>query len=133
MRRNDFAEIKRTEIDVLPVGKIRRLLETALEHDPALLPLFLVETFCGIRPAEAARIQWTDLDLLCKRLTIRASVSKTGTARSIACPLCARLVRSLQSYRWRSNQRCDCSLAGIGSAHASAQGPLLFRLPRRRS
>jgi integrase len=89
VRRNDFAEIKRTEIDVLPVGKIRRLLETALEHDPALLPLFLVETFCGIRPAEAARIQWTDLDLLCKRLTIRASVSKTGTARSIELVPCA--------------------------------------------
>jgi len=89
VRRNDFAEIKRTEIDVLPVGKIRRLLEAALEHDPALLPLLLVETFCGIRPAEAARIQWTDLDLLYKRVTIRAMVSKTGTARSIELAPCA--------------------------------------------
>src|SRR5262249_1885586 len=89
VRKNDFIRIKRTEIDVLPVGKIRRLLEAALQYDPALLPLLLIEMFCGVRPAEAARVQWTDLDLLRKRLTIRALVSKTGTARSIELAPCA--------------------------------------------
>jgi len=89
VRRNDFAPVKRTEIDVLPVAKIRRLLQTALEHDPDLLPLLLIETFGGVRPAEAARVLWSDLDLLRARLTIRAAISKTSTARVIELAPCA--------------------------------------------
>jgi integrase len=89
VRKNDFVEIKRMEIDVLPVGKIRRLLETTLEHDPALLPLLLVETFCGVRPAKAARVQWSDIDLLRKKLIIRAVICKTGSARPIELAPCA--------------------------------------------
>jgi integrase len=89
IRRNDFAEIKRSEIDVLPVAKIRRLLEAALIHDPELLPLLLIETFCGVRPEEAVRVLWSDIDLLRGRLTIRAAISKTGTARPIELAPCA--------------------------------------------
>src|SRR6516164_8948959 len=89
IRRNDFVEIKRVEIDVLPVGKVRRLLEAALDHDPGLLPLLLIETFCGVRPEEAVRVLWSDIDLLRGRLTIRAAVSKTGTARPIELVPCA--------------------------------------------
>ena len=89
IRRNDFAEIKRTEIDVLPVSEIRCLLETTLKHKPELLPLLLIETFCGVRPAEAARVEWKDVDLLRRRLTIRAVISKTGTARVIELAPCA--------------------------------------------
>jgi integrase len=90
IRRNDFAEIKRSEIDVLAVGKIRRLLEATLEHDPELLPLLLIETFCGVRPEEAVRVLWSDIDLLRGRLTIRATISKTGSARVIELAPCAR-------------------------------------------
>jgi integrase len=89
IRRNDFVEIKRVEIDVLPVGKVRRLLEAALDHDPGLLPLLLIETFCGVRPEEAVRVLWSDIDLLRGRLTIRAAISKTGTARPIELVPCA--------------------------------------------
>jgi integrase len=89
VHKNDFVRIKRTEIDVLPVGKIRQLLEAALQYDSALLPLLLIETFCGVRPAEAARVQWQDVDILRKRLAIRALVSKTGTARPIELAPCA--------------------------------------------
>ncbi|MBV8213508.1 MAG: hypothetical protein JOZ08_09845 [Verrucomicrobia bacterium] len=68
---------------------MRRLLAAALDHDPGLLPLLLIETFCGVRPEEAVRVLWTDLDLLHGRLTIRAAISKTGTARSIELAPCA--------------------------------------------
>ena len=89
IRRNDFAEIKRDEIDVLLVAKVRRLLEATLDHDPGLLPLLLIETFCGVRPEEAVQVLWSDVDLLRGRLTIRAAISKTGTARSIELAACA--------------------------------------------
>src|SRR5262249_43243074 len=59
------------------------------EHDRELLPLLLIETFCGIRPAEAARVLWSDIDLMRGRLTIRAAISKTGTARPIELAPCA--------------------------------------------
>lgn len=89
VRRNDFTQVKRTELEILAVGKIRKLLESALENDPALLPLLLVETFAGVRPAEAVRLEWTDLDFARARLKIRATVSKTGTARTIDLAPCA--------------------------------------------
>ncbi len=71
------------------MGKIRALLETALIHDLELLPLLLVEVFAGVRPAEAVRLQWSDLDFLKGRLTVRAAISKTGTARPIKLEPCA--------------------------------------------
>jgi integrase len=89
VRKNDFVEVKRTELNVLPVGKIRRLLEAALRYDAALLPLLLVETFAGVRPAEAARVLWSDIDLLRRKLIIRAVISKTGSARPIELAPCA--------------------------------------------
>jgi len=55
---------KRTEIEVLPVGKIRRLLETALEHDLALLPLLLVETFCGEPQPNKRRLSATHVTVI---------------------------------------------------------------------
>ena len=87
--RRYFAEIKREELEILSVGKIRSLLETALLQDLELLPLLLVEVFAGVRPAEAVRLQWSDLNFLKGRLTVRAAISKTGTARPIKLEPCA--------------------------------------------
>lgn len=119
IRRNDFAEIKRSEIDVLAVGKIRRLLEAALEHDPELLPLLLIETFCGVRPEEAVRVVWNDIDLLRGRLTIRAAISKTRTARPIELAPCA--------LAWF--ERCA---VGIGAIISDSESRLRSRLRKVR-
>ncbi len=89
LRSSDRTPNKRQEVEVLPVSEIRKLLETALAHDPAFLPLLLVETFCGVRPEEAKRLLWTDIDLLRKRLTIRSTISKTGSARQIVLEPCS--------------------------------------------
>ncbi len=83
VRSSDFSATVRTEVIVLAVAKIRSLLENALNHDLELLPLLLIETFCGVRPAEAMKLLSSDIDLLRAVLTIRASVSKTKSARTI--------------------------------------------------
>ena len=119
IRRNDFVEVKRPEIDVLVVGKIRRLLETALAHDPGLLPLLLIETFCGVRPEEAVRVLWSDIDSLRSRLTIRAAISKTGTARAIELAPCA--------LAWF--ERCA---AGMGPIISDSESRLRARLRKVR-
>jgi len=89
IRRNDFAQVPKTEIEVMPPVKIRTLLEAAWQEEPLLLPLLLVETFGGVRPAEAVRLIWSDVDLRKGRVTIRASVSKTRSARPIELAPCA--------------------------------------------
>jgi integrase len=89
LRASDRTKKKRQEIQVLAVSEIRALLEAALEHDLSVLPVLLIEAFCGVRPAEARRLLWSDIDFLRKRLTIRAVVSKTATARSIILEPCA--------------------------------------------
>lgn len=89
IRRGDFTHIPRKEVEVLPPAKIRRILEAALEHDLELLPLLLVQTFAGVRPAEAARLQWSDIDLSRAMVTIRAAISKTHSGRSIRLAECA--------------------------------------------
>jgi integrase len=89
LRASDRTKKKRQEIQVLAVSEVRALLETALQYDLDLLPLLLVEIFCGVRPAEARRLLWSDIDFLRKRLTVRAAVSKTATARSITLEPCA--------------------------------------------
>jgi integrase len=89
LRASDRTKKKRQEIRVLPVSEIRRLLETALVYDGAILPLLVIETFCGVRPEEAKRLIWSDIDLLRKRVTLRATITKTGTARSIILEPCA--------------------------------------------
>jgi integrase len=89
LRASDRTKKKRQEIRVLPVSEIRRLLETALVYDCAILPLLVIETFCGVRPAEAKRLLWSDIDLLRKRVTLRAAITKTLTARPIILEPCA--------------------------------------------
>jgi integrase len=89
IRRGDFTHIKRSEPEILPPDKIRWLLESALERTPELLPLLLVETFAGIRPEEAARLVWSDIDLVKAKVTIRAVISKTSSGRSIRLADCA--------------------------------------------
>jgi integrase len=83
VRPSDFSEKARTEIKIIPVGKIRAILEAALKHDVTVLPALLAETFCGVRPEEVKRLLGTDFNLLRREVIIRASVSKTGTARRI--------------------------------------------------
>jgi integrase len=99
LRASDRTKKKRQEIEVLAVSEVRALLETALQYDLNLLPLLLVETFCGVRPAEARRLLWTDVDFLRKRLTVRAAVSKTASARSIILEPCALAWFELYSKR----------------------------------
>jgi integrase len=89
VRRGDFAHSARKEVQVLPVLKIRELLEAALIHIPEILPLLLVETFAGIRPEEAARLAWSDIDLVKARVVVRAAISKTASGRSIKLADCA--------------------------------------------
>lgn len=123
VRRGDFVQIEREEPQILSPAKIRTLLEAALEHDPEHLPLLLVETFCGVRPEEVKRLLWSDLDFPRRRLTIRAAVSKTGTARPIILEPC--LIAWFEQY-------FDLALPHTGALVRLSESALRTRLRKIR-
>ena len=81
--RVDLAHVQAPEVSVLTADQLRLLLTSAADADPDLCPLLAVEAFAGVRPAEAEKLTWKDLDLGDNILTVPASVAKTRRARHL--------------------------------------------------
>ena len=80
--RLDFVESPPEEVEVIPPEDVVTMLETALRNDFGLLPYLVLGFFCGIRPAgELPLLQWSDIDLDAKSVTMRSAVSKTKRRR----------------------------------------------------
>ena len=80
-----------TEIAPLEWRHIRRLLRTArrAEHR-ACMPALGLMLWAGIRPAEVGRMQWGDIDLAERVVSVRPRHSKTGGRRHVQiCPALA--------------------------------------------
>jgi integrase len=91
LRRMDTPQRGRSsgEVVLMAPTEVRRILEVTLAYVPDMLPFLVAQVFCGVRTAEVCRLSWADVDLVRKRLTIRAAVSKTKTGRTIALmPVC---------------------------------------------
>jgi integrase len=80
----DFARRKRTEVETLTNAQVKQMLEHALATDLQLLPYVVLGCFAGIRPdGELQKVEWRDIDLTGKVVTIRPEVSKTNRRRFI--------------------------------------------------
>ena len=80
----DFARRKRTEVETLTNAQVKAMLEHALAKDLPLLPYVVLGCFAGIRPdGELQKVEWRDIDLTGKVVTIRPEVSKTNRRRFI--------------------------------------------------
>jgi integrase len=99
--RLDFVELRRQEVEILEVGEVQRLLADALENDLQLLPFLVLGFFCSIRPdGELSKLEWRDIDLRERVITIRPEVSKTKRRRFP--DLSKNAVAWLNEYRLRS-------------------------------
>ena len=80
--RIEVPEVKEREIIPLTPAEVRRLERTALrqEYRDMRLPLQLM-LYCGVRPAEVARLRPEDIRWQEKELIIRPATSKTGGGR----------------------------------------------------
>jgi integrase len=97
IRRMDFASRPRKEIQVIPTGSVRSMLGHALENDLKLLPYLTLGFLCGIRPeGELPELEWRDVDLDDRVVTIRPEVSKTNRRRFV--DLSENAVAWLNSY-----------------------------------
>lgn len=72
------------ETHVFTPHQVRRLLEVALGNDPEFLPYRVFALFAGIRPlGELSRLEWRDVSLTDRVVTLRAEVTKTRRKRFV--------------------------------------------------
>jgi integrase len=82
--RLDFAEVKRTEVETISAKDVQALLNDALENDLELLPFLTLGFFCGIRPdGELQKLDWSDVDLADRMVTIKPEIAKTNRRRFV--------------------------------------------------
>jgi integrase len=99
----DFERRKRKEVETLTAEQVKKMLEHSLEHDLQLLPFLVLGLFCGVRPdGELQKIEWRDIDLTDRVVTIRPEVSKTTRRRFI--DLSDNAILWLEAYRKRGGQ-----------------------------
>jgi integrase len=99
----DFERRKRQEVETLTADQVKKMLEHSLEHDLELLPFLVLGLFCGARPdGELQKIEWRDIDLTDKVVTIRPEVSKTNRRRFI--DVSDNAILWLEAYRKRGGQ-----------------------------
>ncbi len=67
---------------MLPVD-VARFMEAVQTIKPSLAPFWSLKFFAGIRDAEAARMDWSMIDLAAGEIHIPAKVSKTGDPRTV--------------------------------------------------
>jgi integrase len=82
--RLDFAERPRKEVETLTNKQVKAMLTHASTEDLQLVPFLVLGLFCGIRPdGELQKLEWRDIDLADKIVTIRPEVSKTNRRRFV--------------------------------------------------
>jgi integrase len=67
-------------------AKVSKIMHQAEGQNPELVPYLALCFFAGMRPQEAQRIDWEEIDFELSEIHIKADVSKTRTARIIQIP-----------------------------------------------
>jgi integrase len=71
------------EIEIYTLSEVATILQSATKQDPQLLPFLAVSFFCGIRLAEALRLNWSAIDLHEHFVKLPAAITKTRQGRHI--------------------------------------------------
>ena len=101
---NPIADVERakereTEIAILSVGELARLLECAI---PEMLPFWTIGAFAGLRRAEIERLTWNEVDYDAGVIEVKASKSKTASRRLVTIQ--PNLREWLAPYRTRTGR-----------------------------
>jgi integrase len=101
--RLDFVESVPKEVEVISPEGVAKMLGMTLVDDLDLLPYLVLGFFAGIRPeGELGLLQWSDIDLHAKSVTIRSTVSKTRRRRFPE--LSENAIAWLEAYRQHGGQ-----------------------------
>jgi integrase len=107
---NPVADVERakereTEIEILSVPQVARLLESASAD---LLPFWAIGAFAGLRRAELERLTWSEVDFDSGVIEVKASKSKTASRRLVTIQ--PNLRAWLAPYRNRTGNLCPVNL-----------------------
>jgi integrase len=107
---NPVADVERakereTEIEILSVGEVTRLLECASPH---MLPFWTIGAFAGLRRSEIERLIWSEIDFDAGVIEVKASKSKTASRRLVTIQ--PNLREWLAPYRTRIGRVCPVNL-----------------------
>jgi integrase len=107
---NPVADVERakereTEVAILSVGDLTRLLECAGSD---MLPFWTIGAFAGLRPVEIERLTWNEIDFDAGVIEVKASKAKTASRRLVTIQ--ANLRKWLAPYRTRTGRVCPLNL-----------------------
>ena len=77
------ANVHEREIEIYSADEMSRLIEHASD---SLRPFVVLCGFCGLRPAEATRLDWKEIDFEHGTILVRAKKSKTRSRRYAPLP-----------------------------------------------
>jgi len=89
----ESVEVRAGDVEIFTPGEISRLLAAA---SPDFLPCLALGAFAGLRSAEIERLEWSDIDLAGRHITVGANKAKTASRRVV--PLSDNLAEWLVAY-----------------------------------
>jgi integrase len=107
---NPVADVERarereTEIEILSVSEVARLLECASSD---MLPFWAIGAFAGLRRSEIERLTWSEIDFDADVIEVKASKSKTASRRLVTIQ--PNLRQWLAPYRTCVGRVCPVNL-----------------------
>lgn len=69
--------------EILTVPEIQAVMRAAEEHAPSMVPPLAVGFFAGVRTNELMQLDWRNIDLNARRITITPEVAKKRSVRHI--------------------------------------------------
>jgi integrase len=78
----DFEDVVKGDTEIFEPEIVQAILQDCLDNDLALLSYRVFGFFCGVRPdGELPRLEWSDVDLEAKQVTLRAEITKRKRKR----------------------------------------------------
>ncbi|MDD4872482.1 MAG: tyrosine-type recombinase/integrase [Kiritimatiellae bacterium] len=83
--------------EILTVKDCEKLMNSAMEHEPEMVPYFAIALFAGLRPSEAEQLDWKNIDLSRKLIKVIPETAKKRRLRFVE--MSDNLVTWLAPYR----------------------------------
>lgn len=71
------------DVEILSIEECKKIMQTAENSFPDLLPYHAICLFAGLRPTEATLLTWENIHLAERQITVLGSTSKTGETRNV--------------------------------------------------
>ena len=130
----ELPDLAPSKTEVFTPDELREMLD---HTRPALTPWLAIAAFAGLRSAEILRLDWSDVNLERKLVTVDATKAKTAARRVV--PLCDAAVAWLKPYAQaegrvafytEENKFCTAIVADVNRARRQAGQPPAFKWRR---